>query len=135
MGNFIHKFKLIMNTFIAAALATVTLAAVPKYLEPLNKASPLAEDCKYITEEEIKKAMTSCGYKCAGMPEPKEGEEPKKPTEEEMKAAKEKLEKMTAEEKKAAVACPVNCVYCTNYNSASTLALGAAAVVTAMALF
>ena len=76
-----------MNTIIAAALATVTLAAVPKYLEAVNKTSALAEDCKYITEEAMKDAkfaesMKKCAMTCSGV---KEGDA-------------EKAAKMTAEE-------------------------------------
>ena len=62
-----------MNTIIAAALATVTLAAVPDYLKAANKASPLMEDCKYITKadaedaEKVVKAAKECGKKCSGV--------------------------------------------------------------------
>jgi len=133
-----------MNTIIAAALATVTLAAVPKYLEAVNKTSALAEDCKYITEEAMKDAaaltasMKKCATACSGA---KEGDAEKaaKMTDEEKKKAMEeaakKLKEMTKEDIAKLQACPTNCTYCTNYSSASNLVLGAAAVATAMALF
>ena len=62
-------------TIIAAALATVTFAAVPDYLRDLDKLVTLADDCKYITkamkndDEQMVKAGAYCRKKCYGITE------------------------------------------------------------------
>jgi hypothetical protein len=151
-----------MNTLtIAVTLATCAIAAeVPKYLG-MVESKDVPEDCKFISEEEYKKvtkrgsdenhaAMAKCTKNCTGIDIPA-----KDATAEEKKAAqqaalaaglkimaevadkcegKDKEEECVLNAMKKDKMCMLSCSVCTNYDSASALVLGAAAVATAMLL-
>ena len=133
-------------------------AEVPKYLADKVKSTDVADDCKFISEEEVKKLsapdsteaaalMKKCVKGCTGIEMPG-----KDATPEELKAlvdagkkANDELKKKCAEPAdkqaecmlkagKEAKMCMQSCMMCTNHSSASTLILGAAAVATAMLL-
>jgi hypothetical protein len=145
-----------MNSLaIAATFATITFAAVPKYFSERD-GSMLADDCEYMTEVEYKKydddkenkvseaAYEKCKKACGGLNEDATAEEKKAAMEagikklaamaEKCKEPADKTAECMKKEAKAAQACIPNCFFCANYDSASTLVLGAAAVATAMLL-
>jgi hypothetical protein len=147
-----------MNSVIVFALATCAIAAeVPKYIKEV-KSTDVADDCKFISEEEFKKLSApdsaeaaavrqKCVKACTGLDvltKDSTPEQTKASAEQYKKIAAEMAEKCKepadktaecmAKAQKEAKMCMTSCGVCTNHSSASTLILGAAAVATAMLL-